>query len=442
MGTINPNVSGDWTTYGGTSVVPSMHATGYQNANFVAQSYPFNVQSNTYAISVRLRFGRSWNGTTSSVPLVCQIANNSESFINANGPQGSSRGRATFTASPYGDYTLTFTYPIDLSTGNLYYLWIYPDGTSANDLLDLYSPSIETAEGAYIDLNGRLDGIDSGNISGYGTCDVYINGSKVGTSRTDWWTWYPLGTTYSFQNIIPTTGHEYKGVVDSVPISGTVTTTNKNINVRMIFDIISYTITANSGTDFVTVTGGGTYTYGSSVTLTATVGSKTGATTSFDGWYNSSSTRVSTSLSYTFTATSNVTYTAKGTYTWNNYYLDLNGLLDGTSSGGISGYGTCDVYINGTKVATGVSDYYQQHTYGSSYQFTNIQPTLGSTYVGVSSGSLTGTIEASTTTVVLQFKKNSNIIRIPYINNSNTYKTYITYVYENGAWVCRSVHVF
>ena len=99
----------------------------------------------------------------------------------------------------------------------------------------------------------------------------------------------------------------------------------------------------------------------------------------------------------------NATYTARGSYTWNDYYFDLNGWLDGSSSGGIQDYGTCDIYINNVRVAQGVSDHYQKYQYGSSYEVKNIQPATGHTYVGVHSGALTGTIGASTTNVVLAF---------------------------------------
>lgn len=56
-----------------------------------------------------------------------------------------------------------------------------------------------------------------------------------------------------------------------------------------------------------TVTGGGTYNYGASVTVKCTL-SKTGDV--FDGWYNGS-TKVSSSLSYTFTVSGAVSLTAK-----------------------------------------------------------------------------------------------------------------------------------
>ena len=95
----------------------------------------------------------------------------------------------------------------------------------------------------------------------------------------------------------------------------------------------------------------------------------------------------------------------------NMYYLDVNGLLDGTSSGGISGYGTFDVYINGSLVANDVSDYYTSHPYGSTYQISDIRPATGRTYNGVSSGAISGTVDG-TKTVQLKFTTNSYTLTI------------------------------
>ncbi len=85
------------------------------------------------------------------------------------------------------------------------------------------------------------------------------------------------------------------------------------------------------------------------------------------------------------------------------YYLDVNGLINGSGSGNLSGVATFDMYINGSKVSTGVTDYYQQVTAGTRYEIKNIVPTAGYTYAGVSSGSISGTVNA-TTSVQLSFK--------------------------------------
>lgn len=83
----------------------------------------------------------------------------------------------------------------------------------------------------YLDLNGRLDGIDSGNISGYGTADVYINGELVADDVTDYYTKWPYGTTYEIKDIKALTGKRHEGVY-SGSLSGTIT---GDTNVRLEF---------------------------------------------------------------------------------------------------------------------------------------------------------------------------------------------------------------
>ena len=94
----------------------------------------------------------------------------------------------------------------------------------------------------------------------------------------------------------------------------------------------------------------------------------------------------------------------------NMYYFDLNGYLDGSSSGNISGFGTCDIYMNGTLVANDVTDYYSQHAYGTRYEIKDIKTATGKQYLGVYSGSLSGTMTGYTATS-LKFKTNSTTIQ-------------------------------
>jgi uncharacterized repeat protein (TIGR02543 family) len=87
--------------------------------------------------------------------------------------------------------------------------------------------------------------------------------------------------------------------------------------------------------------------------------------------------------------------TVVANWTVNNYYLDVNWTLDGSSIGNSSGYATADVYVNDSKVATGVTDYYTQHAYGSTYK---VVATTAAGYAfsdGTTSKTLTGTIGTS-----------------------------------------------
>lgn len=149
----------------------------------------------------------------------------------------------------------------------------------------------------------------------------------------------------------------------------------------------------------------------SSWTCSSTIPKRTGHT--FLGWSTSS-----TATSATYSA--GTTYTITGGLTlyavWqkNNYYLDVNGYLDGVDDPGLGVYGTVDVYVNGTAVANDVNDYYTQHPYGSSYEIKDIKANSGYQYNGLQVGTLSGTIgnNETTTGVRVNFStiKPSNVV--------------------------------
>ncbi len=136
-------------------------------------------------------------------------------------------------------------------------------------------------------------------------------------------------------------------------------------------------------------------------TATFTLRNPTKPGHTFTGWTGSNGSTAQTSVSIAKGSTGAKSYTAN--WRVNNYYLDVNGLLDGTTSGGISGYGTVDVYVNGSRVADDVPDYYAQHAYGSTYEIKDIKIASGKQYDGVSSGSLSGTIGEGNVAVQLKF---------------------------------------
>lgn len=145
-----------------------------------------------------------------------------------------------------------------------------------------------------------------------------------------------------------------------------------------------------------------TYDYGSTPSYGSTP-TREGYT--FKGWSNGTT---------TYTGTLPTAYEQDVTYTavWEKttYYLDLNGMLDGVSSGSLSNedgipYGTADIYINGSLVSQSVGDYYAAHDSGSTYEIKNIKANDGYRYDGVYSGSLSGTLTAATQ-VVLSFSTN------------------------------------
>ena len=88
-------------------------------------------------------------------------------------------------------------------------------------------------------------------------------------------------------------------------------------------------------------------------------------------------------------------------YKANSFYLDVNGVLNGVDSGGIGDFGTFDVYINGSRVADDVNDYYTKWTIGTLYEITDIKPSAEHTYSG--NASYSGRIGSTDVTVKLPF---------------------------------------
>ena len=61
------------------------------------------------------------------------------------------------------------------------------------------------------------------------------------------------------------------------------------------------------------------------------------------------------------------------------------------------------MYVNGSRVANDVTDYYTQHPYGTTYTINDCRATTGHTYNGVSSGSASGTIGTGNVSVQMKF---------------------------------------
>lgn len=145
-----------------------------------------------------------------------------------------------------------------------------------------------------------------------------------------------------------------------------------------------------------TVSGGGSYTEGTSATVRATANSHY----TFDGWYNGSS-RVSYNSSYTFTVNSNITLTAK--LTPEQYSIKVSS--SSTSYGTVSGGGTYGYGESCTVVATPRS---------SSYEFVswkegNTVVSTDASYTFVVSGArtLTATFQVAPTRYTVTLQENT-----------------------------------
>ena len=92
------------------------------------------------------------------------------------------------------------------------------------------------------------------------------------------------------------------------------------------------------------------------------------------------------------------------------YYLDLNWNVDGELIYGDVPCATVDVYINGKKVAEGVSDYYAKWPVDTQYAITNIKTKSGYSYKGIVAGTTKGSIGKADTEVRLGFvSKKTNL---------------------------------
>ena len=86
--------------------------------------------------------------------------------------------------------------------------------------------------------------------------------------------------------------------------------------------------------------------------------------------------------------------------------LDVNGWLDeNNNAGNITGFGTFDVYIDGSLVANDVTDYYNNAlSAGSSFLINDIKPTTGHMFCGAVNNSYSGNLSEGITEVRLRFK--------------------------------------
>ena len=87
-------------------------------------------------------------------------------------------------------------------------------------------------ENTYLDVNGYLDGVDSGNLGSYGTFDITAGSSSL-NDVNDYYTSHPRGTAYNITDIKANPGYDYLGVI-SGNLSGTISGSN-TVNIRLSF---------------------------------------------------------------------------------------------------------------------------------------------------------------------------------------------------------------
>ena len=312
----NPAIGGSTTGSGtyntGTSVtVTAIPASGYQFVNWTDGATPVSTNSSyTFTISENRNLTANFSVitftiATSSIPAAGGTTSGSGIY--------NSNASVTVIAAPATGYQfVNWTVGGSIVSTSATYTFTVTENRSlvANFSLINYtvSTSVNPAEG--------------GTASGGGT---YSHGTSVNLTASP-------ATGYQFSNWTES------GVSVSTNPSYTFTAT-ANRTLVANFSLIFYSVsTSSSPAAGGSTAGGGSYSYGSSVTVFATPA--TGY--QFVNW-TQSGTVVSTSVSYTFTATSNRTLVAN--FSLLNYTISVspNPAAGGSSSGG----GT---YTHGTSV--------------------------------------------------------------------------------------------
>ena len=174
-------------------------------------------------------------------------------------------------------------------------------------------------------------GISAVSASGTGV------GGNNGNYEIDYGATVTLGATVS-------TGYtwsKWSGTYESTTQSYSFTMPNSNVSLTANATINKFAVTLNKGTGIASVTGAGTYNYGASVTVKATVSEGY----SWNGW---TGTYTASTIEYSFTMPNNaVTLTANAKI--NSYTVTLN---KGTGIASVTGAGT---YEYGAKVTLGAT---------------------------------------------------------------------------------------
>ena len=221
-------------------------------------------------------------------------------------------------------------------------------------------------------------------------------------------------------------GTQYIGTNGRITSSASSTNFTSNGSLYAKWTPVSYSISYNLNSG--SVSGNPTSYNIETASFTLKNPSRTGYT--FTGWTGTGLSSASTSVTVAKGSTGNRSYTAN--WSANSYYLDVNGLLSGKSSGSTEQCGTFDVYTGGTLRANDVNDYYASWVTGTSYSISDVKAKNGCTYNGVSSGSASGTITGSNVAVQLKFTRAAQ--NYGYTGGMQSYTVPITGTYKLQVW--------
>ena len=257
--------------------------------------------------------------------------------------------------------------------------------------------------------------------SGYGTVTA---GATLAPTSTKSLTATPAATTaqytYAFDSWTKTAGT--LSSTSTNPTTFTMGSSDATVTANFKRTARSYTLTLNKNSYVASVSGGGSKVNGSSVTATATLGSATGYTYSFDGWYEGS-TRKSTSLSYTFTMpASNYTLEARGSRTVNSYTATFTAGTNvaSVSGGGSKNYGASVTATATLSTATGYHFSFDGWYEGSTRKSTSLSYTFT---MPANNVSYTAKATKTANTYTVKFNKNNSSATGSTGDESFTYDT-------------------
>ncbi len=270
-----------------------------------------------------------------------------------------------FTASSGGSQVTTSTKVTTASNHTLYAQW--------------------TARQYNVQIEFRVDGIWTQDITEVGSFDLYINGQKWQEDRATSWE-YPLsyGSVWEITDIKTKSGKAFTGCTQG-SIAGTVTGYQY---IELAFN-----------TQTVTVTFDRNYEGASTITQTYTYGEPYGSLPHpmrggyrLIGWFTEpdGGTQI-TEETIVVNASDHKLYAH-----WSKQRIKLliRGEVDNELAVDIVGYGTYDVYINGEKVADDQTSFNRNYTWdeSSTYEIRNIRVKNGVSYNGIVEGTRTDTL--------------------------------------------------
>lgn len=285
---------------------------------YVDDSGSVNLTTHTSTLTVNPN-GGTWNGSTSSQSF-SQAPTSTKTIANPSRTGYTFRG---WSLSGGGSFSGT-TYTYGASNGTLTATW------------QINSYAVTLTAGTDID-----------SVSGGGNYDY--NSSVTVTAVLG----SVPGYTYAFD------GWYDGGTKVSSSLSYTFTMGTSAVSLTAVGGKTpnDYTLSLTAGDYIDSVSGGGTKTFGDTVTVDAVLGTQSGYTITFDGWYNGA-TKVSSSQSYTFTynTADDISLIAKATRTINSYQLTLT---KGDYIASVSGDGlkVFDSVVTATAVLGSASGY-------------------------------------------------------------------------------------